>query len=67
MSYAAGKPDFGNLLNPMLREIDPDLAKQLHDKYKLPLDYRGRSFQDVSTLSDHQIYTTMKNQLGDEL
>ncbi|MGZ3774081.1 MAG: hypothetical protein ACXVCN_10220 [Bdellovibrio sp.] len=51
----------------MLREIDPDLAKQLHDKYKLPLDYRGRSFQDVSTLSDHQIYTTMKNQLGDEL
>lgn len=64
MSYAAGKPSFGNLLNPMIRELAPDLANQLHDKYQLPLDYHGQSFGQIAGLSNKQIFSVMSNILG---
>lgn len=64
MSYAAGKPSFGNLLNPMIRELAPNLANQLHDKYQLPLDYHGQSFDRIAGLSNKQIFSVMSNILG---
>ncbi|WP_413288261.1 hypothetical protein [Bdellovibrio sp. HCB337] len=49
MSYAAGVPRFGSLLNPMLNELAPSIAVDLNKKFQLPLDYKGESFGAIST------------------
>ncbi|WP_374000884.1 hypothetical protein [Bdellovibrio bacteriovorus] len=64
VSYAAGRPEFAHMLNPMLQQVAPGLARNLHERYQLPLDIQGESFQDFSNRSDLELVQFMKSTLG---
>lgn len=65
-AYAAGRPEFGNMLNPMLKQISAPLAQSLHLQFGLPLDFNGKSFSSVTKLNDRDILSSMQKVLGDE-
>lgn len=65
ISFAAGRPEFGNLLNPMLNSVAPDIAATLNAKFGMALDYEGKSFTNVSQYSKGEIWTTMTRTLGE--
>ncbi|MDG0815671.1 hypothetical protein [Bdellovibrio svalbardensis] len=65
-SYAAGKPEFGNMMNPMLKRLAAPLAEGLHRQYGLPLEFTGRNFESVMKLNDRDILSSMQKMLGDE-
>ncbi len=48
LSYATGKPNFGNLLNSMLAEITPNFGKGLSELYSVPVEVEGRTFLQIS-------------------
>lgn len=66
LSYAAGRPDFGKMLNPMLRELVPNLAQNLNQKYGLPLSYNGRSLKDVMAQPEATVLSRMQTALNEQ-
>ncbi len=66
ISYAAKRPEFGNMMNPMLKQIVSPLADGLHRQYGLPLDFNGKSFDNVIKLNDRDILSSMQKVLGDD-
>jgi len=66
ISFAAGRPEFGNLLNPMLTQVTPELGSMLNRKYGMAMDYEGRDFDTISQYGNADIWTTMTHTLGGE-
>ncbi|AFY03359.1 hypothetical protein [Bdellovibrio bacteriovorus] len=64
VAHAAGRPEFTRMLNPVLQLVAPGLARNLHDKYQLPLDEPGNDSLNISRMNDLELLNFMKNKLG---
>lgn len=65
-SYATGKPQFGNLLNVMLNDISPSLARSFEVNYKLPTTIQGVTFSQISAHGRDYMWNVLVSQLGAE-
>ena len=64
VSYATGKPQFGNLLNVMMKEISPKVADQLEANYNLPTSINGANFLQLSGHGRQYMWDVLLSQLG---
>jgi len=62
-SYAIGNEGFGNLMNVMLADISPELAKTFQSNYGLPTEFNGRGFYEISNLSRNEMWIALLGQL----
>lgn len=64
ISFASGRPEFGNLLNPMIAQVAPEIGISLYRKFGMATDYEGRDFDTISQYGNGDIWTTMTQTLG---
>lgn len=64
ISFAAGRPEFGNLLNPMLTQLAPEVGAMMNQKFGMAADYEGRDFNTISKYGNADIWSTMTQTLG---
>lgn len=67
LSYATGKPQFGNLLNVMLAEISPAVASSFEKNYNLPTSINGVNFTQLSSYGRDYMWKVLVSQIGTDL
>lgn len=66
LSYATGKPQFGNLLNVMLMDIAPTIAIGFEKNYNIPTSINGLNFTQLSAHGRDYMWKVLTSQLDSE-
>lgn len=67
LSYATGKPQFGNLINVMMAEISPSVAGGFEKNYNLPVSINGMTFAQLSSFGRDYMWKVLVLQVGADL